>query len=193
MLSKSPKGFSLIELLIVMAIVGILLSLALPSYQAWIQNTKIRTAAESLLNGMQLARAEAVRRNSNMGFYLLSSVDSSCVGDGSKGNWIVSQQDPTGMCDLAPSETIAPQIIQKSSQKEGATDMVVLTALPAGSSSVMFSPLGRARNPGTDITQIDLNAATPVAGSRSLRILVGAGGNLKMCDPQATGDDPRRC
>lgn len=193
MLIKSPKGVTLIELLIVMAIVGILLSLALPSYQAWIQNTKIRTAAESVLNGMQLARAEAVRRNSNMGLYLVSSVDASCVADGTKGNWIISQQIPVGSCNLAPSDTVAPQIVQKSSQKEGATDVVALTAQPAGANFIVFSPLGQATNPATDITRIDFAATSPVTGSRPLRILVGAGGNMKMCDPSATGNDPRRC
>ncbi|MFO1380067.1 MAG: GspH/FimT family pseudopilin [Chitinivorax sp.] len=194
MLTKAQRGFTLIELIIVMAIVGILFSLALPSYQAWVQNTKIRTAAESILNGLQQARAEAVRRNTNVGLYLVSSLDSACVGDATKGNWIISQQAPDGLCDVAPSDTIVPQIIQKNTQQEGSTNVVTLTSLPAGGDSVVFSSLGQSRNPGTDLTQIDFAAVSPVAvGSRPLRILIGAGGSLKMCDPNATSSDPRGC
>jgi prepilin-type N-terminal cleavage/methylation domain-containing protein len=47
------NGFSIIELMIVVAIIGITAALAAPSYRAWIQNTKVRTAGESILNGIQ--------------------------------------------------------------------------------------------------------------------------------------------
>jgi type IV fimbrial biogenesis protein FimT len=51
-------GFSLIEMMIVVAILGITASVAIPSYRTWIQNTKVRTGAESIMNGIQKARSE---------------------------------------------------------------------------------------------------------------------------------------
>ena len=67
------------ELLIGIAIIGILLALAAPNFAVWIQNSKIRTAAESIQNGLQLARAEAVRRNAQVRFQLTTTLDNDCV------------------------------------------------------------------------------------------------------------------
>lgn len=192
---RHSAGMSLIELVVTLAIIGIVFSLGLPSYQVWIQNTKIRTAAESILNGMQLARAEAVRRNTNVGFYLVSALDASCADDATSSNWLVSIQDPVGLCNVAPSDSTAPQIIQKRSQQEGTSNVVTVTTLPAGMSSVNFTPLGRTTNTTNDLTQVDIAATDPLTGSRPLRVLIGAGGAIKMCDPllPSSGADPRRC
>ena len=66
------RGFSLIELIVGMAILGILMSLGIPAFSDWMRNARVRTTAESALNGLQLARAEAVRRNTTVGFYPVS-------------------------------------------------------------------------------------------------------------------------
>ena len=62
-ISSREQGFTLVELLITVAVVGVLTLLALPSFNQWIANTKIRSTTESVLAGFQLARAEAVRLN----------------------------------------------------------------------------------------------------------------------------------
>ena len=63
---KRARGVTLIEMLIGLTVLGILLMLGMPSYTTWIQSTKIRAAAESLQAGLQLARAEAARRNTQV-------------------------------------------------------------------------------------------------------------------------------
>ena len=63
---SAQRGFTLIEMMIGLAILAITIMLGVPSYTAWIMNTQIRNAAESVLNGMQLARNEAVRRNASV-------------------------------------------------------------------------------------------------------------------------------
>ncbi|MGH8670601.1 MAG: pilus assembly FimT family protein, partial [Burkholderiales bacterium] len=62
-LRHSQSGMSLIELLIGLAIFGILITKGLPSYSLWIQNTQIRATAESIQAGLHAARSEAVTRN----------------------------------------------------------------------------------------------------------------------------------
>ncbi|MCK9389927.1 MAG: GspH/FimT family pseudopilin, partial [Sulfuritalea sp.] len=89
---------SLVELAIGLLIVGTLLALAAPSYTGWIQNTKIRTTAEAILNGLQLARAEAVRRNTQIRFQLTDTIAAGCAISSSGANWIVSFDDPTNLC-----------------------------------------------------------------------------------------------
>lgn len=57
------RGFSLIELMVVIAILGLLLAIGIPSFATWLRNVQIRNAAESLQSGLQFARTEALRRN----------------------------------------------------------------------------------------------------------------------------------
>jgi type IV fimbrial biogenesis protein FimT len=86
------QGFTLVELLVVMAIMGILLSLGVPAFTSYLANTRLRVAAESFLTGIQTARAEAIRLNSNVEFLLTNSVP--LPDDGSDANFPVLQ-DPS--------------------------------------------------------------------------------------------------
>ena len=61
--SSCERGFTLIELMITLGVFAVLTILALPSFNQWIANTKIRSTTESILAGFQLARTEAVRLN----------------------------------------------------------------------------------------------------------------------------------
>ena len=52
--AHNQYGVSLLELMIAIAIGSVLLMLGIPSFKSWIQNTQTRTAAESILNGLQI-------------------------------------------------------------------------------------------------------------------------------------------
>jgi prepilin-type N-terminal cleavage/methylation domain-containing protein len=57
------RGFTMVEVLVVITITAILLALAIPSFQTMIRNNRISSASNSLLAAVDLARSEAVRRN----------------------------------------------------------------------------------------------------------------------------------
>ena len=60
--SRQQSGVTLIELVVGLAVFAILLGIAIPNFSTFIQNSKIRTSAEAIQNGLSLARVEAVRR-----------------------------------------------------------------------------------------------------------------------------------
>ncbi len=168
------RGLTLIEMLIGVALIGVLTAVALPEFQTWIANTKIRTASESVLSGMQLARADAVRRNVNVQF---------AFSTGS--SWAVT----------VPS---TGETVQSRSATEGGTDLLTVTRTPSAATKVTFNSLGRttANADATALlTQVDIdNGAISAAKSRELRIMVGTGGSVRMCDPSVTTTgDPRKC
>jgi len=188
-------GFTLVELLVTVAIIGISMSLALPSFRAWVQNTKIRSASDGLLNGLQLARAEALRRNTRV--YFITPIP-----DGNAGSWrigcvneVTADADGDGTADC-------PKVIQSRPMDAAeaiALDIKITPNDPA--TTVTFTGLGRLAanaDASAPIAQIDVDAPLALlsaAESRELRIIIGTGGQVKMCDPRADlpANDPRRC
>jgi type IV fimbrial biogenesis protein FimT len=193
------RGFTLVELMITLAVLGMLIMIALPNMGAWLQNTQIRTSAEGMQAGLQLARAEALKRNTTVRFQLVDTLTSACALSATGRNWVVSLDDASGLCNTDASETVAPRIIQKRSSAEGSPNAQVAAT---GGSSVLFNGLGRAA--AGSLTQVNISnpsngACKSVAGNepmRCLRIAVNAGGTVRMCDPAvdpADVTDPRRC
>jgi type II secretion system protein H len=56
-------GFTLVELLVVIVVVSILSAIAAPSFANLIRSMAVRSAADELVTGIQLARSEAARAN----------------------------------------------------------------------------------------------------------------------------------
>ena len=167
-------GFSLIELMVVIAIIAILAGFAMPSYRAWIANTKVRTATESILNGMQKARSESLLRNTPVRFSL-----------GANSAWTVECVTATSCPDLTAP---AGQVEARSSD-EGGTQNIVINS--GGNTVLVFSNLGiKSTAVASQISQVDLSLT---GSDRPLRITVGAGGTVRMCDPSTGTSDPRKC
>lgn len=62
----SAGGFSLAEVLVVIAIIGILSALAVPSVLAWRERANLQGAARELLTDLQVGKGRAVRENSSV-------------------------------------------------------------------------------------------------------------------------------
>jgi len=93
---KSDLGFTLIELIVALAILGIILSVGVPSFQQAVLNAQINNARSALLADLNLARVEAVKGRTRVMVCARES-DTTCGSDWTKG-WIVYE-------DSAPSGT----------------------------------------------------------------------------------------
>lgn len=169
-------GFSLIELMVAITIVSLFLLLAMPSFSEWLVNSRIRNAAESIVNGLQVARNEAVRRNAPVQFVKAAGTDS---------GWTVSCVAVTPACpDTNP--------IQLRASGEGSNTGTTVT--PSNGLTVVFDNFGMKATPAGALINFAIDSTDlPPEKSRDLRVTVDAGGNVRMCDPNTTAPDPRAC
>jgi type IV fimbrial biogenesis protein FimT len=200
------QGFSLIEVMVAVAILAILASFAVPSFQIMLQNSQIRNASESILNGLQRARAEAVQQNRNIEF-VLSGTDANCWNAGNgisetctswQVQWVTGGGGASQVAGLV-ADPIVSSITNEGSQN------VKRATLPAGTNTVTFDSTGRkvGNNDGSvPIDQITFTSTVlPPAKSHDLRIVIGTpsagggnvGGTARMCDPSLPNGTPRGC
>jgi type IV fimbrial biogenesis protein FimT len=195
------RGLTLIELLIVITIVGILFAMAMPSFRTWIQSTQVRTGAESIQNGLQLARTEAVRRNVPVEFVLTNSAGDAAnintlAATTAGPNWMVRVYQTT------PPYVAARDFVQGWSSTSGSPNSVVAS----NQASIVFTSLGRLATPPLvaaappnlitiNITNSQGACTTAgVDGIRCLNVLVTGGGQVRMCDPLlARASNPQGC
>lgn len=199
------RGFTLIELLIAIAVLAILIVLGIPSFSEWIHNTQVRNAAEGVLHGLQVARAEAVRRNGYTQFMLLNGSGNTVEIDGinyetGRGWRVVAVTPPSGGGGAACMIT---EEIQRQDGSEG-TGSAAVAVDPVGLASVTFSPMGWVGSPltspptacGDPIAALNFDSAALSADrSRQLRVVINRGGGILLCDPgpHIGADDPRAC
>ena len=186
---SQPRGFTLIELMVALAIAALLLLLGVPSFTTFIRNSEIRSTAESLVNGLRTASAEATRQNQRVLFTLAG---------GNSASWAFNLvTDPTDCTTL-----VQPPIQQYFKEEAGRSSKITTT--PADKLTVCFNGLGRVVKQGVPddhLQQIDIGSV--VAGeARPLRIIVDdptpANRGLRLCDPDPallllTPPDPRAC
>lgn len=168
---RMQRGFTIIELMIGIGLMALLSMMAVPAFQHWIANMNIRNAAEGALNGLQLARAEAVRRN------------------------VPVQLTMTGGSTWVIETAMSGDKIQERAEEGSDTAEVALT--PVGANRVTFNGMGWVINNlnGTaSLTFVDVKSATlPGPETRPLRVFVTKAGATKMCDPAVSAPDPRAC
>lgn len=202
MLNRIHGGFSLVELIVGMAILAMLMALGLPQYATFISNARLRTTAEGINNGLNLARAEAVKRNSRVELVftddepiapLVNAMTASTTGS----NWVVRAWIPaTNSYDFVEGKLGA-----EGSGKTGIPGVTV-TPVTAGifDGTVAFTGFGSlssAQSISFQVTYPTAGACDTVATQGPLRCLnvnVSPGGQIRICDPKITATgDTRAC
>lgn len=189
---QKAAGVTLIELMISIVLLSLLVSFALPSFSTWIQNAQIRTSAESIQNGLNLVRTEAVRRNALTSLVFTNTLPTvgninSIVADKNGSNWVARVLPAEG-------EFTAEDFIQGRSGMDGSPNVAVnavVDASDAPQATITFNSLGRVSPaPESDITIEVTNSA---GGTRPLTVLVTQGGQIRICDPALPATNVQSC
>lgn len=181
MLIRSQRGFSLIELMVTLTLLGIILAAAVPAFGAWTANARVRSVAESIQNGLRLAQSEAMQRNRQVVFALTNATPAAGATLATNGsNWFI--------------QTLPLMVGEAAEFVQGGTFAKQSGVTITGASLMCFNSIGRQVNNtatglGADCTA-PASATTPTAinvtktgSDRAMRVQVSLGGQIRLCDP----------
>lgn len=172
----NSRGFTLIELMIGLAIVAIALVLGIPSLNQFLDSSRLKAAATSFSSGLQYARSQAVARNERVQF----------TSNGA--GWSVATVAAPGT------------VLQSRANTEGGATRVNM-AEASGLTTAIFNGLGASiKADGTAQVQLVFsfsspdNACVSAAGPiRCLDVRVSPAGQVRLCDPAVAAGDSRGC
>ena len=176
------RGFTLIEAVIVIAILGFLAALGMPQMAAWLQGANVKSAAEFYTEGLRLARVEAVRRNAASRFRI-NTPDAN--------GWSVDWCQPT---TTIPCNSGSGAWNNVNAQSGSAFGNVTLTVCPGGAADVIYTAVGWVNMLGAapvSALRIDPPNVTAV---KSAQVEINLSGIVSNCDPSiANVADSRHC
>lgn len=151
-LTKRQYGFSLVEMMIVIAVIGILSALALPAFNDTILSTKIRSYANNFVASAHLARGEAIKRNVQTTL-CVSADGASCSTGGWQQGWIILS---------------GTTVIQRQQAATSGYKITESSAL----STLTFQPTGI----GSTQARLTVCRSTPTVGSQERVVTISATG-----------------
>ncbi len=155
--NKQFSGFSLTELLVVIALIGIIASIAIPSFQGMIEKNRLKAAIESLAADLMFARTEAIKRSTNL--------DVSISIDGA--SWCYGIDNDNTHCDCSTADDCAIKTV-KGSLFSG-------TILDADDNTTFDFRRGSAKAIGSTLSTRNYSARVRVSSIGRVRICIPAG------------------
>lgn len=186
---RRQAGFTLIELMVTITMIGILLALGVPTIGTWAADSRVRGAAENLVNGMRLAQATAIGMNriTLFGFTSATPAVNAAVTAGGT-NWFIQSLSMNG------NTVTTPTLVQSSTMATGYGVSIAGTGASASVGLICFNSFGQqatlsAASVGLSVGCGGLGGNTPTTflisnskAVRSFKVLVYPSGQIFMCD-----------
>lgn len=134
---KRAGGFTLLELMTTLTVIGVLLTVGVPTFFDVVRNNRATANANELVNALSIARSEAIRRGVRIGV-CRSSNGATCTGSWSDG-WIVFR-------DTAVTDDANPPVVGEVLRAwPGPAGGAAVTTNPVNVGWVRFLPRGDVR------------------------------------------------
>jgi len=177
---KNTSAFTLIELMVVITILGISITLALPSWDRVGKKRLLTGAVEQVAATLAVAQTEAQKRNQAVSL-AFSRADSQ--------NWCVGASVGASGCDCTETDPASAQYCTLDGTPTSignaafkAVNLIEATdSQPTGGNSyITFDPVRGILEPTGDRLQLTFESS---GGQYQLRVLVSPTGLLKICNP----------
>ena len=161
MKKTTQTGFTLVELILTMALLGILATIAFSSFGTLIQSNRIATQSNDFMSALMLARSEALKRNSRITVCRSVNGSACATSGGWEQGWIIfADTDNDATVDVGETIVQVYSALNANSSLQGETNVAAY---------ISYIPTG--------ITQL-------VGGSTQ-------SGTLVMCDDRGWGEAAR--
>jgi type IV fimbrial biogenesis protein FimT len=199
------RGFTLIEAMLVLAILGILLSFGLPRMTLWTFSGKAAGATEFYAEGLKLARQQALGHNAVSRIVLTTNAANGQMDwqvdlcfpvpgvpcSNESGNWSGTTTPAGG----DPEGAAGFRSVFRSAGALPSAALLQPSTVPEGSNSVYFNAAGWVDS--TFVQPLNRIQFDPVAdhGGRlhASALVVGLAGSVIKCDPGVAASDARAC
>lgn len=169
------RGFTIVELMVTIAVLGVLAALALPSFTPLIERWRVHLPTEELKNAMYYARSEAMKRGGRVVIQKLASNTSGCTASGTD-NWNCGWYICVDSNDNGACTTSEPLL-----QRYEAPASVEITR-STGGASIAFNRWGlvAGKYPGFSIIPRGKNTSNPAA----LGVCMSSAGRVRIIPSQ---------
>jgi type IV fimbrial biogenesis protein FimT len=139
-MKTSGRGFTLIELIVAMAVLGILAAVAAPAIGEYLATQRLKGAAEELQTDLQFARMESVQRNTAV--TVTMSGTGYRIRQGGTDIKVVTLPGGTTVSGGATMEAVFNQV-RATAEITNGPDITVANSATARTLRVSLSPMGR--------------------------------------------------
>ena len=166
--TSKPKGFTLVELIVTVAVLAIIASVAIPAYQGLIQKQRLVAAAEAARSHLLFAKSEAIKTGSPSQLFIRISTGSSpwCLG--------ISSSNATCDCNLDGSCTFG---LVSTERNLSGSEFSGISA----SSSLTHLEIDSIRGGMNAVTGQEITLTS--TGGEQLSIDVDTLGQVRICRP----------